>query len=450
MLRRVLLPECLVEQSGARCLDGSPGGFFFLPANSTANASKLVVYLQGGGECRTAEDCTAWRGGAGPSSTEWPAERAVDSISELTSSLRTNPDLHDWAKLFLPYCSADMHSGQRRTRDKALGGFFFAGHSILAASLQHLRNLSDYREPTVVFVSGSSAGGIGALLHADFFARHWSRASVKVSPAAGFFYAGVSSLPDWQASHQTPPHNLGFLASWDPYIDEGCAAATGGNMTACTDAHLALPHIKTALFLRENLFDTAKLANCGLDTRGPLTAMQNAYLRRWGLWMRQQLAVCGSAGGDRRLGLGSSALSSCGFFSPSCLDHADNLDWAMAPPVRGVSMHSALRAWLFEAPDLLRPPPRLVDDCGDLPCTQPAGGRCSHLPHPLTARCQSELRTLCPNLQAKGPLCDTCVRRHASVLREHGCPKQGMPVVAWWCDGGEQPRGHHVCDLHAL
>ena len=52
------------------------------------------------------------------------------------------------------------------------------------------------------------------------------------------------------------------------------ADATGGDMSACTDAHRALPHIRTPLFLRENLFDTAKLANCGLDARGPLSPAQ--------------------------------------------------------------------------------------------------------------------------------------------------------------------------------
>ena len=47
----------------------------------------------------------------------------------------------------------------------------------------------------------------------------------------------------------------------------------------CTDAHFAIRHIRTPLFIRENLFDKAKLANCGLDSRGPLAADGVEYLK---------------------------------------------------------------------------------------------------------------------------------------------------------------------------
>ena len=56
-----------------------------------------------------------------------------------------------------------------------------------------------HHEPQSVLVTGSSAGGIGALLHADYFSRHFDNAIVKASPACGFFYAGVSSLRDWES-----------------------------------------------------------------------------------------------------------------------------------------------------------------------------------------------------------------------------------------------------------
>ena len=435
-LHRVLLPQVLADAAGAYCADGSVGGYYYLPAGSAANGSKLVVALEGGGECRTAADCVAWRGGSGPSSTSWPRFRSPNAFSELSSSADSNPDFHDWAKLFLPYCTADMHSGRRRTPDAALGGFHFAGHNLIVGSLQHLRNSSGV-EPTTVLVTGSSAGGIGALLHADFFSRWWSRASVKVSPACGFFYAGVSSVTDWEGNRTTPAANLGFIDAWKPYIDEGCAAATGGDVAACTDAHFALPHLRTPLFLRENLYDTAKLANCGLDARGPLSTEQERYLRAWGGWMRSQLlALTAAASGPHA--------SAHGFFAPSCLDHGENLDWSTAPPVGGVALRDAMSTWFFGR----GAPPRLVDDCGELPCTLPAGGRCDHvLTDPLGACCQAELRALCPGLEGGGAECDACVRAHSRALIGHGCPKQGAPVFAWWCDGGARPRGHHVCDL---
>ena len=65
----------LVDRLGARGMDGSPGGFYYTPAASEANRSRLVIHLEGGGECRTAAPSSASRragrgaSGAGTRST---------------------------------------------------------------------------------------------------------------------------------------------------------------------------------------------------------------------------------------------------------------------------------------------------------------------------------------------------------------------------------------------
>ena len=43
----------------ARCLDGSPSGYYLRPATSNLTASKFLVILEGGGMCTGREDCTA-------------------------------------------------------------------------------------------------------------------------------------------------------------------------------------------------------------------------------------------------------------------------------------------------------------------------------------------------------------------------------------------------------
>ena len=42
----------------ARCLDGSPSGYYLRPATSKLTASKFLVILEGGGMCTGREDCT--------------------------------------------------------------------------------------------------------------------------------------------------------------------------------------------------------------------------------------------------------------------------------------------------------------------------------------------------------------------------------------------------------
>ena len=169
-------------------MDGSPGGFYFAPASSSANATKLVVHLEGRRRVpHHARACMTWAFHSGTSIT-WPQILDDPKLpgSPMDSSIQANPDFHDWAKLFLPYCSADLHSGTRTERSEPLGGWFFAGHNLLAGALAQLKRLhpSIGHSPSHVLVTGSSAGGIGALIHADWFSsQQWpSAAIIKVSP----------------------------------------------------------------------------------------------------------------------------------------------------------------------------------------------------------------------------------------------------------------------------
>ena len=199
-LRLQVVDADLVAKHGARCMDGSAGGFYYVAASSAANATRLVVHLEGGGECRTVHACSTWAFHSG-SSTIWPVTRPLPQSlakvwpdSPMDPSPSANPDFHDWAKLFVPYCSADLHSGMRTDRSEALGGWYFAGHNLLVGHMAQLQRLWPTFEPTDVLVTGSSAGGIGALLHADWFSALWPRARLKVSPEAGLFYPAVASV----------------------------------------------------------------------------------------------------------------------------------------------------------------------------------------------------------------------------------------------------------------
>ena len=268
MLRLQMIEPDLVSSLGARCMDGTPGGFYFASASSAFNASRLVVHLEGGGECRTARACATWAFSSG-SSISWPSMHALSTRtwanSPMDSSSAANPDFHDWAKLFMPYCSADLHAGTRLERSELLGGWYFSGHNLLAGSLAQLRRLWPTFSPAEVLVTGSSAGGIGALLHADWFASAWEPARVRVSPEAGLFYPPVSSVRDALRRTQTPLSAMAMHTEWAPYLHEGCAARTNRSVALCTNAHILLAHISTPLFVRENLFDVAKLANCGAN-----------------------------------------------------------------------------------------------------------------------------------------------------------------------------------------
>ncbi|KAL1519741.1 hypothetical protein AB1Y20_023249 [Prymnesium parvum] len=415
-----LLDADLVATHGARCMDGSPGGLYLSPAASAANASRLVLYLEGGGECRTARACAAWASHSG-SSSRWPARFASAQLagSPMDPSARANPDFHDWARLVLPYCSADLHAGTRRDRSAPLGGWYFAGHRLLVGALAQLRRAWPRFAPTHVLVTGSSAGGIGALLHADFFGAHWPAAAVKVSPAAGYFYPGAPSQRDFAAARPTPDDDLAMLAEWRPYLHEGCAAATNRSRARCSSAHQVVRYVRTPLFVRENLFDPAKLANCGLDVRRKLGEGGLAYLRAWGEALAASLE-----GSLRRAGHG--------YFVPSCLAHASNLGFESAPAVRGVRLREAMRAWFFSSGGRTD----LLERCGGLPCSN-ASGAAQYCPHLPTRECRQLCQLARRRRRVRNGLDAASPGRHVCLIHREAQPEVAAVTPA----GGDEGIG---------
>ena len=80
------------------CIDGSTAGFYYNEGNQ--ESTKLVWYLEGGGECYTLADCNKWGQGRVPSDT-WPATRNVGN-AVLSRDCEVNPDFCDAIFIFSP------------------------------------------------------------------------------------------------------------------------------------------------------------------------------------------------------------------------------------------------------------------------------------------------------------------------------------------------------------
>ena len=190
----VVLPDALVSEYGARCMDGSSGAYYVQHSTTLENATKWVVYIEGGGECRTVSDCQMWQK-SHTMSASGPKFRTAPRDSPMSADASENPDFSSWNKLYIPYCSGDMHAGTQMKPNPSLGGWYFSGHNIIAATVAHIAaNASGaYPAPTHALISGGSAGGIATIMHTDFFAEQWPHAIVKGNPGCGFFYAGCAN-----------------------------------------------------------------------------------------------------------------------------------------------------------------------------------------------------------------------------------------------------------------
>jgi hypothetical protein len=142
------------------CRDGSSTG---LALNLSTSSPNVMVFLDQGGACFNAETCafnlSAFGGG-----DFVPQSQGIFNRSDPANPVR------DWSFVFIPYCSGDVHTGNRA--DGAVDGVGpqqFLGYSNLDAFLSRI--VPTFAGAGQVLFAGSSAGGFGVLLNADHVAR---------------------------------------------------------------------------------------------------------------------------------------------------------------------------------------------------------------------------------------------------------------------------------------
>jgi hypothetical protein len=159
-----------VDFPDAQCGNGSPTG---LGVSLSNRSSDVIIYLQGGGACwnqltcstvRTATDFDGYSG----------AKFANDSVKRdaVFNRINTNNPFRDASFVFIPYCTGDVHSGDRVTS--------YGGHHKGAANVRaFLTRLGPtFSGPRRIFLTGTSAGGYGVQLNYHRFAEAFPEAEV--------------------------------------------------------------------------------------------------------------------------------------------------------------------------------------------------------------------------------------------------------------------------------
>lgn len=349
----------LPRDSPGKCMDGSPGGFYFDPATSQADASKWVLWLEGGGECTSRSQCFMMtmanpQYGSSRRMRRWIAEMPGYASSDPSA----NPATATWNRVLLKYCSQDLWSGTRMAASRATFGHLFSGHLILQEVVRHLVQNSDLGSATDVVVSGDSAGGIGSWLNVGWIRDTLSGASanprVVVAPVAGFYgyahrYTGPGATAGFLAdfSEQAWPRTVDL---WQAHYDADCAAALPDRPWACMLANNSRPYVRAAAFVAEAQTDAIQLQmHCGVPAP-PWSVPETAFVDGWHSDMVSSLR-----------GLPASD----GFFSPACYIHTDFTE--NGPFIGGRNYAQAFAAWL-QGEEV-----RLMDDCGLLcgHCSRP-------------------------------------------------------------------------------
>jgi hypothetical protein len=188
----VLFNASTVNDKGARCIDGSPSGYYISPSSNASTT--FVIFLEGGGACwSNAGPFSCWlRYNTSLGSSKFWSSTIQMSDNFFVRDSTTNPFLYDATYIYVPYCSGDVYGGQQRAifnecrcwcwttldrmpetlcavlvcedcdvhcLDNAALPFFFAGHLTVSAVLDDLTDSYNLGIAQEVLLSGSSAGG---------------------------------------------------------------------------------------------------------------------------------------------------------------------------------------------------------------------------------------------------------------------------------------------------
>ena len=254
---------------GAKCLDGSPPAYK-MRIGTGANATKFILFLEGGGWCFGVADCAKRRGGGlGSSSSYRPGTSKGDLGGVMAFSATTNPDFHTWTMVFAHYCDGSSFSSFRPDPiSTAAGPMWFRGKANLDAILDELSSAHGMNAATELILSGGSAGGLAVYYHLDYVA-DFMRNQAPACRVTGFPDAGY--FADLQAMGGGGYLYRGFFqtadsTAWNTTVSGGSNAACLAAETAaapwkCLMAEYLTDHIVTPMFVMNAAFDVYQVQN---------------------------------------------------------------------------------------------------------------------------------------------------------------------------------------------
>lgn len=141
-----------------------------------------------------------------------------------------NPSLATWSKAWLPYCDGSSFSSRRDepyvyNNGTLTTSLYMRGAYNLEASLDWLmtNSTTNFSSATAVVLTGCSAGGLAAYLHADeVAARVPPTADFRVAPGSGFFSNAVNAYGEAVYSDQM--RGVFYLHNASSGVNQNCIA----------------------------------------------------------------------------------------------------------------------------------------------------------------------------------------------------------------------------------
>ena len=264
--------------TGAVCLDGTPGGFYFSPATDPAHKDDWQIYFQGGGWCYDEVDCWSRSFTELGSSYAWSPTGSMGGM--LSSDCDKNPDFCSFNRVWMVYCDGNSFSGNRdapvlvKGLDGGVKPLYFRGRRIIDETLKYLTAEFNLGSAKKVLLTGCSAGGLAVYLHTDYVhSRLRSLApgmtKFKAASISGFFLQHANL--DGKPVYPTQMESIFRLANSTHGLNEACIRAQpAGKEWQCNFAEHSYAHTTSDIFPLNSALDSwqakciffSKLAPC--------------------------------------------------------------------------------------------------------------------------------------------------------------------------------------------
>lgn len=181
---------CYTRVPGAVCADGKPTGFQYMYRKGAKN---LIILLGGGGACWDHKTCS---GGTAQNLSEqkvyegdYFAQDAIDQKGWRDLKNPDNPIASNFNIVHIPYCTADIFTGDRVSDYGTKDEPFVVHHkgynnTILMLDAIHAR----FPQSAQVVFYGMSAGGLGVTWHARNVAARFPHADVNIVNDGGLLF----------------------------------------------------------------------------------------------------------------------------------------------------------------------------------------------------------------------------------------------------------------------
>ncbi len=213
-----------VDFPESTCANGVPTG---IGVNLTNKSTDVWVYMQGGGACWEGLTCFVLKSAVnidnGYTAASFAAETDLTQLPGFKRTVAENP-FKNANFVFVPYCTGDVHSGNKDTAIDSGGGAMktmnFRGARNVEAFLRRLK--LTFPNATKVYLTGSSAGAFGAELNYQRFVDAFPSAEVHVLADSGqMVNPSGSLLNDWISAWniEVPATCTNCLTNFPNYVD---------------------------------------------------------------------------------------------------------------------------------------------------------------------------------------------------------------------------------------